>query len=49
MKGFVEEFNLRSLAEERWIKLSMQYDLHPDDFVIEYDEGSCKWTLTYDP
>lgn len=49
MKGFVEEFNIRSLAEARLVRLSMEYDIHPDDFVIDYDEGSGKWILEYDP
>ena len=49
MKGFVEEFNLRRLAENRMIRLTMEYELDPCDFAIDYDEGSQKWILTYDP
>lgn len=48
MEGFVEEFSIRSLAEARLVRLSMQYDIHPDDFIIWYDEGSSKWILEYD-
>lgn len=49
IKAFVEEFNLRSLAENKLLRLTMDYDLDPCDFAIDYDEGSGKWTLTYDP
>lgn len=49
MKGFIEEFDVRSEAESRLVRLSMEYGIHPDDFTIDYDEGSNKWTLTYDP
>lgn len=49
MESFVEEFNLRNLAEARMLRLVLDYHLDPIDFAIDYDEGSSKWTLTYDP
>lgn len=46
MKGFVETFNLKSLAENRRDELIKKYDLDAGDFIIFYDET---WVLFYDP
>lgn len=46
MKGFVETFNLKRLAENRMKELVQKYDLNENDFIIFYDN---EWVLFYDP
>ena len=49
MRGFIEEFNLKWLAERRRSELLDRYDLEDGALAIYYDAGRGKWILTYEP